>query len=188
MKKNFQEKKIEILSQHLENLLSFIENLWQFLPIAVCNISPQGFILDVNRFFEDFSFWSILEIAGRPLSFIFPQKAALEIIGETFKKGLMKDYETFLLTKEKRKIAIALYSQIRKDKEGNIIGFFLALIDIRKSKKFREELSRQVTEKTKELQKKIKELEIFSRLSVGRELKMIELKKEIKKLKELKEN
>jgi methyl-accepting chemotaxis protein len=40
-----------------------------------------------------------------------------------------------------------------------------------------------IKERTKELQKKIEELERFHRLAVGRELRMIELKKEIKKLK-----
>lgn len=47
-----------------------------------------------------------------------------------------------------------------------------------------EKLEGQVQGRTKELQDKITELERFSRLAVGRELKMIELKKEIKKLKE----
>jgi len=51
-----------------------------------------------------------------------------------------------------------------------------------------EELSKgldvQVKEKTKELQEKIADLEVFQRLSLGRELKMVELKEEIKKLKE----
>jgi len=43
-------------------------------------------------------------------------------------------------------------------------------------------------EKTKELQKRVEELERFHRVTVGRELKMVELKKEIAKLKkELKE-
>ena len=44
-------------------------------------------------------------------------------------------------------------------------------------------LENEVQARTKELQEKIKELEKFNKLSVGRELKMIELKEEIKKLK-----
>ncbi len=44
-------------------------------------------------------------------------------------------------------------------------------------------LEERVEERTRELQKKIEELERFQKAAVGRELKMIELKKEIKKLK-----
>jgi len=52
-------------------------------------------------------------------------------------------------------------------------------------KELTESLDEQVKQRTKELQEKIKELEKFHKLAVGRELKMIELKKEIKELKEL---
>jgi len=45
-------------------------------------------------------------------------------------------------------------------------------------------LDEQVKVRTKELQEKINELEKFSKLAVGRELKMIELKEEIKRLEE----
>lgn len=47
-----------------------------------------------------------------------------------------------------------------------------------------ESLDKQVKERTKELEEKIEELEKFRKLAVGRELKMIELKKEIERLKE----
>lgn len=46
-----------------------------------------------------------------------------------------------------------------------------------------ENLDFKVKEKTKELQNRIEELERFHQLTVGRELKMIELKREIKRLK-----
>ena len=46
-----------------------------------------------------------------------------------------------------------------------------------------QSLDEQVKERTKELQKKLEELEKFNKLTVGRELKMISLKEEIKKFK-----
>jgi len=46
-----------------------------------------------------------------------------------------------------------------------------------------ESLEEQVKQRTRELEKKIKQLEKFQKLVVGREMKMIELKKEIQKLK-----
>jgi len=47
-----------------------------------------------------------------------------------------------------------------------------------------ESLEGKVKERTKELQLKIDELEKFERLTIGREVAMVELKKEIKKIKE----
>ena len=45
-------------------------------------------------------------------------------------------------------------------------------------------LQRQVKERTRELREKVKELEKMNKLMLGRELKMVELKREIKRLKE----
>lgn len=53
----------------------------------------------------------------------------------------------------------------------------------RELKELTESLEEKVRERTKELQGKINELERFNKLVVGRELKMIELKNEIEKLK-----
>jgi PAS domain S-box-containing protein len=47
-----------------------------------------------------------------------------------------------------------------------------------------QSLEEKVREKTKELQEKLEELEKFQKITVERELKMVELKKEIEKLKE----
>lgn len=43
-------------------------------------------------------------------------------------------------------------------------------------------LEKQVGDRTKELKKRLDELERFNKAVVGRELKMIELKKELKRL------
>ena len=48
----------------------------------------------------------------------------------------------------------------------------------------KEILEEKVKEKTKELRGRVEDLEKFHRLTVGRELKMVELKKEIQKLEE----
>ena len=64
-----------------------------------------------------------------------------------------------------------------------------AVLEIRVAARTRElqdltqGLEEQVKARTSDLQEKMKELERFNRLAVDRELKMIELKKELKKLK-----
>jgi methyl-accepting chemotaxis protein len=50
--------------------------------------------------------------------------------------------------------------------------------------KLNETLEEKVKKRTIELEKKIKELEKFHRLTIGRELRMIEMKKEMKKIEE----
>ncbi len=47
-----------------------------------------------------------------------------------------------------------------------------------------EKREKVIEERTKKLQEKLRELETFNKLTVGRELKMVELKKKIKELKE----
>ncbi|MBU2037296.1 hypothetical protein KJ866_03820 [Patescibacteria group bacterium] len=53
----------------------------------------------------------------------------------------------------------------------------------RELKEIADSLDEQVKERTKELEEKMADLKKFQKLSVGRELKMIELKKEVKKIK-----
>jgi len=76
----------------------------------------------------------------------------------------------------------SLSASSRRDAEGNIIGYYFSFFDITLLKELQEKLEEKVKERTKELEEKIVQLETFQRLTVGRELKMIELKKEIEKL------
>lgn len=68
------------------------------------------------------------------------------------------------------------------DKRGNLLGYRGADIDITERKLSEENLRKT----TKDLEEKVEELERFERATMGRELKIIELKKEIEELKKLK--
>jgi len=81
-----------------------------------------------------------------------------------------------------------IFSELLKTKKELEESKTILEIKVRARTKELEELTKkldeQVRNRTKELQEKVEELEKFQKLTVGRELKMIELKEENKKLKE----
>jgi hypothetical protein len=70
-------------------------------------------------------------------------------------------------------------ASVYKDARGGVLGVFAAARDVTAQKRAEAEIAEQ---RSKELER-LAELERFQKLTVGRELKMIELKKEIEELK-----
>jgi len=172
------------IKEDLEDLKKYIQDFTLFLPLAFSLISPFHMILSVNQAFKNLTGYDEMEVTGRDISFLFLDKAKLENFKKTIAKtGKKISQELTLITKDKNRIPVNVIALARKSEEGDFQGYFLTISDISQSKKFQEELERQVAERTKELQGKIEELEKINRLTVGRELKMIELKEEIAKLK-----
>lgn len=88
-------------------------------------------------------------------------------------------YENAVVAKSGEERLIAWHNAILHDEKGKIIGTLSSGEDITDRRKVEEELK-----KSKDaLQLKVDELEKFNKLTVGRELKMAEMKKEIEMLK-----
>ena len=178
-------KELKQTREDLGDLVSYIQDFNFFLPIAVCSISPNGDITDINRAFEELTNYKSLEIIGKPVKALFLEEDKIDkIINEAIKKKTVRSRELTLISKDKKKISVDLSVSVREDKKGNSIGYFASITDITEIEKFQESLEEQVKERTKELQEKINEMERFQKLTVGREIKMAELKKEIKRLEE----
>lgn len=95
-----------------------------------------------------------------------------------FAEGSVTDYP---LTMRHRKGALTdvLYNaSVYRDTIGTVLGVFAAARDVTAQKRAEAEIAEQ---RSRELER-LAELERFQRLTVGRELKMIELKKEIAEL------
>ena len=178
-------KELQKTREDLNDITSYLDDFLTFLPIAVCDLSPAGIIAQIDKSFEDVSGFGALEIVGEHITDIFLEKSRInKILNLTKRREIVKNQEFTLIRKDKKEIIVNTFFSARKDKEGNLIGYFLGMIDISSLKELQYEMETKVEERTKELQGKIEEMEKFQKLAVGRELKMVELKEEIKKLKE----
>lgn len=204
------QEELEILKEDFADLKRYLDELREILPVAICTLSSFWVITDVNKALIDLAGYKPLKIIGQPIDFLFTEKRALEKIKRAAEKGKkIIDKEITLRTQSQKTVPVNISLVDRRDQKGNLIGYFLTITDISKIKKYQkaleksktaleikiqartrelkemaESLDEKVKEKTKELQEKVEELGKFQKLAVGRELKMIELKKEIKEIKE----
>lgn len=165
-------KKISLLSKDLAALENYVRDIFTFSPLPLCFISPLGVILEANPAFVKISKFSLDEIIGMPVEKVFKEKDIMLLAQETVEKGFVEGKEMIFFPATKIETPTQVFTRARKDDDGNFMGYFLSIFDLSEIKK-----------REKELQIKIEELEKFHTISVGRELKMIELKKEIEKLK-----
>ncbi len=127
------------------------------------------------------------EIVGKPLSVIFKRRGLdSEITGEIERSDYLENREARISTKDGKTMDVSINGSLMKD-SGSLLGYVLVMRDVTEINKLVKDLQKKTGELEKskeELESKVKELERFNRISVGRELRMIELKKKIKELKE----
>lgn len=178
------EKELQGAQEDLEDLEMYIGEFSSFLPLPVCTITPAGVIIDTNKAFGVLTNYKPEEISGELLEAIFSNKKEIhKILKKVQEEKSVQTKEMRLLSKGKKEIPVNISVSARKDREGNFIGYFIAISDITGLKELQTGLEEQVSQRTKELQEKIEELEKFQKIAIGRELKMVELKKEIENLK-----
>jgi PAS domain S-box-containing protein len=143
-------------------------------------ISPEGKITDVNEATAKVTGAARERLIGTDFSNYFTEpEMAREGYQQTFAKGFVTDYPLTIRHTDGRLSHVLYNASVYKDVNGQVLGVFAAARDVTPLKKAEVELADQ---RTRELER-LAELERFQKLTVGRELKMIELKKEIDDLK-----
>jgi hypothetical protein len=183
------------------------------LPIqALRGVTPSEYFLRKKILNE----WQMLnphkQLAWQEQKAVIPiTPQAREIItsvgmGELITRGVITGVETELVPKQGDAKAVSVTASALKDEQGNISGMVIAAKDLTEIQRLEQErivalqtanlqAEGLVKERTAdleaaktELESKVFELERFNKVAVGRELKMVELKKEIARMKDEKGN
>ncbi|RYZ55106.1 MAG: PAS domain S-box protein [Proteobacteria bacterium] len=142
-------------------------------------ISAEGKITDVNEATIKVTGVSREGLISTDFSDYFtePDKAR-EGYKQVFEKGFVTDYPLTIRHRDGRFTDVLYNASVYRNSRGSVLGVFAAARDVTAQKKAEAEVAEQ---RKKELER-LSELERFQKLTVGRELKMIELKKEIEDL------
>ena len=142
---------------------------------ALVAISPEGLITDANEATVKATGVPRQELIGTAFSecFIEPEEADA-IYQLVFEKGMAVDYPLTICHRDGTLTEVLYNASVYRDGGGKVLGVFAAARDVTKQNRAETEL---VQQRLNELDR-MAELEHFQRLTVGRELKMIELKKE----------
>jgi PAS domain S-box-containing protein len=147
-------------------------------------ISPEGKITDANDATVKLTGVPREKLIGTSFSEYFtdPQKAEA-IYQRVFTEGVVRDYPLTLRHRDGHTTftEVRYNASVYRCDDEEVLGVVATARDVTEQLEDQKKITSQ---KTRELER-LAELELFQRLTVGRELKMIELKKEIEYLKGL---
>ncbi|HLZ23269.1 MAG TPA: PAS domain-containing protein [Ktedonobacterales bacterium] len=149
-------------------------------PVFVSDL--EGKILTANDAVYELLGFRTDEVIEQSLSrFISPEETRefTAALREVIERGVIRNTKLNPRSASGEVIPTSLNASALRDTDGNVIGAIGILRDMRAY----EQAVRDLQESKAELQEKILDLEKFEEVVVGRELKMIALKKEIEGLK-----
>jgi len=157
----------------------YVRSLIEASLDPLVTISAEGQITDVNEAAVKVTGLARERLIGTNFwnYFTEPEKAR-EAYQQAFAKGFVTDYPLTIRHVEGRLSHVLYNASVYKDSNGKVLGVFAAARDMTPLKKAEMELAEQ---RSRELER-LAELERFQKLTVGRELKMIELKQELEEL------
>ncbi len=146
------EKELRETKSRLGGLSSYLNELLIFLPLAICDIDDSGAIVSVNKAFEEISGCKTGTTKAK-LSDFFVEKTALEkLLHSAGRQGEAKDRELTLITRERRKIPVAVNVLVKeKSQKKNSGDYFVSISDLSAFKKVQKKTEKEVKERTKEL-------------------------------------
>jgi len=161
----------EALRESEKKYRQLIEALQQ----GIWAIDKDAYTTFVNPRMAEMLGYTVDEMQGQHL-FSFMDERGVEIAKHNLERreqGIKEQHEFEFLGKDGTQIYTLLETAPITDDDGNYTGAIAGVLDITERKRAEEVLAQRV-----------QELELFNRLAVGRELRMIELKRQINELSE----
>lgn len=182
-----------IAEEQLRETSAYLENLFDYANAPIIVWDTEYKITKFNHAFERLTGRSFGEVIRQPLNILFPEKTKNESMNHIHETAKGERWETVEIdiqnTDGTIKTLLWNSANIYGPKDNKIIATIAQGHDITERKRaeekiqrFNEDLEQQVQKRTAELNQTIVQLEEQSKVFVGRELRMIELKKEIAEL------
>ncbi|NOZ59453.1 MAG: PAS domain S-box protein [Euryarchaeota archaeon] len=166
------------LEKKLRETGDFLNNIVKSSGDAIIATDLEGKITFWSQGAEDMFGFTAEEVMGKSIYDLYPEdfrdkRRRMEEFLLEYPEDAIRNYRMKIYRKDGRLIDISLSLSLLKDAKGEPIGMVGISKDITREVKAEEELKR-----------KMRELEDFYNMAIGREMKMIELKNEIEKLRE----
>lgn len=148
-------------------------------------VGPDGVILNANQAELDLLGYTRAEYIGHHISeFHVDGPVIQDILNRLSRKEVLKNYEARLRAKDGSIKYVLITSNVlwKQDDFIHTRCFTRDITDRKKVEEERERLIRELEQTRETLEDKLQELEDFHDAVVNRELKMIELEKEVKQL------
>ncbi len=166
------------LEKKLRETGDFLNNIIKSSGDAIIATDLEGRVTFWSQGAEDMFGFTAEEVMGRSIYDLYPEefrdkRRRMEEFLLEYPEDSIRNYRMKIYRKDGRLIDISLSLSLLRDAGGRPIGMVGISKDITREVKAEEELKR-----------KMRELEDFYNMAIGREMKMIELKNEIEKLRE----
>jgi PAS domain S-box-containing protein len=169
----------KLAEEQLRSALQYARSLIEASRDPLVTISPEGKITDVNEATIRVTGVARGQLVGTDFSDYFTEPdRAREGYRQVFAQGFVTDYPLTIRHTSGGLTDVLYNASVYRDSGSGVLGVFAAARDVTAQKRAESEVAKQ---RARELDR-LAELERFQKLTVGRELRMIELKKEIEDL------